>query len=129
MQVAKGLDREFTHGALAHLGEYRVTNLGERHHHDAAKAVGHHKEERDSKDYCPRTARNRQGIGSVLECVRRPYGNDLGCNERHHGQHDANFKIGAPRWPKIGEQAFERLPLISIAARKARSAYRQPTAH
>ena len=74
MKMAEGADRQVAHRALGDLGEYRVADLRQRHHHDAAQAIGQYHEQRHRERTAAAAARGGQRIGGVFESIgrRRP---------------------------------------------------------
>ena len=114
MEVAESGHRQFAHGALADLGEDRIAQLCERHHHDATEAIGQHEEEHDGCGRGGCTGSRAQRIGRIFEGVGRRHRHDLRQHQGHHGEDHPGLQARMPGRPQIGHHVPQDGPLVAI---------------
>ena len=106
---------EPAHRVHRHLGEDAVAHLGEHRHQDAHAAIGdRHQDRRGQHPGQPgrrrdrRTALPGQRVGRPLEGERHRDGGELGAQQQHHRDHDAQLQVAPVGRPDIGPQPTHR---------------------
>ena len=110
VNMAKGLARDGADGVVDRLRSHRIAQLRKGLHQDARNAVGDDEGDRNSDGLRDLVLRVERVDGRAVE-QRERQREDLGDDERHHGEHDARFEVAAPVGPEIGEERAYRLPL------------------
>ena len=107
VNVPEGLSRHGTHGIVDRLGRNGVTQLRKTLHQDARDAEGHNEGDRDSHGLYSLAIAAKRIYGRAVE-KRKREGRNLGKDEGHHRDDDADLEVQAPVRPQIRHDGFER---------------------